>query len=280
VQDSAACACGRTLRHPRRALFSVAGAGALANGVTNFLYLLQILLSVYLLLDRRRPSASRCSLGGSGDGQYCTGQEFAEPPIMPLRARPPTVLDPIAGAVAAAASSSAANGTVGSQLPLSDSGDEGGLEVSLLRGGVGSSRPPPPLAVVKQQWASGSGQQLLLPTATPPHPIPLRFWVAWGMSTLVVCYLATSGCFYGIFLTDRLRSWAEATSGSIGAAQALVQALPAEDPSVSYLLSLLDWAQSGVQTVLQNFGAVRPALFGGMALGLLNEACWKLAAWR
>eukprot|EP01047_Picozoa_sp_COSAG01_P110526 COSAG01_NODE_39351_length_477_cov_2.140212_1_plen_80_part_10 len=58
----AACACGRTLRHPRRAWFCVAGgAGTLANGVTNFLYLLQILLSVYLLLDRRRPSASRCS---------------------------------------------------------------------------------------------------------------------------------------------------------------------------------------------------------------------------
>ena len=43
-----------------------------------------------------------------------------------------------------------------------------------------------------------------------------------AMSSLVVCYLATIGCFYGIFLSNRLQIWVQQTSGSIAVAQAFV----------------------------------------------------------
>ena len=48
-----------------------------------------------------------------------------------------------------------------------------------------------------------------------PRPIPLRFWIAITLSSTVVAYLATMGIFYGVFLTDRLRQWAQSTGTSI-----------------------------------------------------------------
>ena len=48
----------------------------------------------------------------------------------------------------------------------------------------------------------------------------------------------------------------------------------------AYVLSLIDWSDGAVQTILDNFDAIRPALFCGILLGVANEVLWKLAALR
>ena len=54
--------------------------------------------------------------------------------------------------------------------------------------------------------------------------------------------------------------------------------LPANE-NTDYLISLLDWASNGISTILENFDAVRPSLFCGMTMGVINEFLWKRAAY-
>ncbi len=75
----------------------------------------------------------------------------------------------------------------------------------------------------------------------------------------MVAYLATMGILYGVFLTDRLREWAQSTGTSITEAQTFVSTVllpiyPGVD-SLQYLVDLLGFADDGVATVLDNFSA-------------------------
>jgi hypothetical protein len=63
-------------------------AGASSNYVSTCFYIVQVVLSLLLLAQRRD------TCGGHGDGNWCGEAEFSEPrPLIPLQPRSPSATD-------------------------------------------------------------------------------------------------------------------------------------------------------------------------------------------
>eukprot|EP01043_Picozoa_sp_COSAG02_P064267 COSAG02_NODE_9342_length_2250_cov_12.869363_1_plen_664_part_00 len=212
-----------------------------AGAVSN--YVSAVFYAVQLCLSVLLLVRRRTSCNGSGDGEWCGPMEFSEPlPIRPLAPRNPT--------------------------------PQGALSSGLLADSTDVERHEQ-----QEQFAAESGR---VDRIDEPHRfnIPLRFWIALTLSATVVGFLAAMGGLYGVFLTDRLLAWAKSSNEQIGTAQAFLETLTGEDASVAYLISLLEGVSSSIDIIVDNFFAIRPALFTGMLLGLVNEASWKLVAYR
>ena len=195
------------------------GFALFAGGASNIVSSAFYLVQLLLLLQLLGSRLRRCG----GDGRHCAPREFSEP----LHPMPPV---------------SPGTEALRGRRPSAE------LSAGLLQHAevhTDASKPP---AAAGQQADEGA-----------PRPIPLRFWIAITLSSTVVAYLATMGILYGVFLTDRLREWAQSTGTSITEAQAFVSTslLPIfpGNASLQYLVDLLGFADDGVSTVLDNFSA-------------------------
>ena len=187
-------------------------AGAASNYVSVCFFTVQLLLTVLLLVRRRK------SCNGSGDGAWCGPMEFSEP-IRPLVPGNQTSGDVLSDSLLPEPSESYRRQHYERDVAELEGGDE-----------------------------EDEAQRAL---------IPLRFWIAVTLCGTVVGFLAAMGALYGVFLTERLRRWAQRSSASIDDAKAFLEALPGEDDSVIYLISLLDGVSASIAIILDNFFAVR-----------------------